>query len=154
MLSVWWDLKGIIYFEFLNSNETIDSTLYSQQLISLKDSLIKKRPSLVNRKEIFLLHDNSKPHKSKITEETIEDLGWKELPHPPYSPGLAPSDFHLFRSLQMSLKDKKFEKDDDIKKHIVKFFESQDKSFYQKGIKKLSKKWQRTIDADGEYFDF
>ncbi len=46
-----------------------------------------------------LLHDNAAPHTAKVTKETLEALGFRVLPHPPYSPDLAPSDFHLFRSL-------------------------------------------------------
>jgi histone-lysine N-methyltransferase SETMAR len=32
MLCVWWDMKGVIYFELLDTNQTINSNLYSQQL--------------------------------------------------------------------------------------------------------------------------
>ncbi|XP_012058965.1 PREDICTED: leukotriene A-4 hydrolase [Atta cephalotes] len=40
---------------------------------------------------------------------------WDVLPHPPYSPVLAPSDFHLFRSLQNSLNGKTCASEDLIK---------------------------------------
>jgi hypothetical protein len=33
----------------------------------------------------------------------IKELDWEILPHPPYSPNLAPSDYHLFRSLSNNL---------------------------------------------------
>ncbi len=46
-----------------------------------------------------LLHDNAAPHTAKVTKETLESLGFRVLPHSPYSPDLAPSDFHLFRPL-------------------------------------------------------
>ena len=32
MLSVWWDFEGIIYYELLLLNTTIDSKLYCEQL--------------------------------------------------------------------------------------------------------------------------
>jgi hypothetical protein len=34
--------------------------------------------------------------KKKLTQERIQELKWELLEHPPYSPDLAPSDFHLF----------------------------------------------------------
>ena len=153
MLSVFWDYKGIIYFEFLDSNETINADVYSQQLINLNEALIKKRSALINRKKVLLLIDNSKPHKNKTVDETIQDLGWEILPHPPYSPDLAPTDYHLFYHLQNSLRDKKFTKDEDLKKHVNQFFESLDLSFFQKGIQVLPEKWRNVIDSYGDYFD-
>ncbi|KOX81057.1 Histone-lysine N-methyltransferase SETMAR [Melipona quadrifasciata] len=44
------------------------------------------------------------------------------LPHPPYSPDLASSDFLLFRSLQSSLNGKNFNSLVEIKNHVEKFF--------------------------------
>ncbi|UYV70361.1 hypothetical protein LAZ67_7002670 [Cordylochernes scorpioides] len=42
-------------------------------------------------------HDNARPHVAKIVKETLEALQWDVLPHPPYSPDIAPSDYHIFR---------------------------------------------------------
>ena len=38
------------------------------------------------------------PHTSLVTRKKLLKLGWEVMPHPPYSPDLAPSDYHLFRS--------------------------------------------------------
>ena len=104
MLSVWWDFKGVVYFELLPRNQTINSNVYCRQLDSLNESIIQKRPELVNRKGVVLHHDNARPHTSLITRQKLLELGWDVLPQPAYSPDLAPSDFHLFRSLQNSLR--------------------------------------------------
>ena len=42
--------------------------------------------------------------------------------HPPDSPGHAPSDYYLFRSLQNSLNGKTFNDDEAVKSHLVQFF--------------------------------
>ncbi|KOX74647.1 Histone-lysine N-methyltransferase SETMAR [Melipona quadrifasciata] len=60
--------------------------------------------------------------RSLITRQKLLELGWDVLSHPPYSPDLAPSDFHLFRSLQNSLNGKNFNYLVEIKNHIEKFF--------------------------------
>ncbi|XP_033179973.1 histone-lysine N-methyltransferase SETMAR-like, partial [Bombus impatiens] len=39
MLSVWWDYKGILYFELLPRNQTIISNMYVQQLAKLRDAV-------------------------------------------------------------------------------------------------------------------
>jgi hypothetical protein len=38
-----------------------------------------------------------------MTKAAIQELDWEILPHPPYSPDLAPSDYHLFLSLSPTI---------------------------------------------------
>ncbi|KAJ4429430.1 hypothetical protein ANN_21599 [Periplaneta americana] len=53
----------------------------------------------------LLQHDSARPHSANMTKAAIQELGWEVIPHPAYSPNLAPSDFHLFRSPSNSLQD-------------------------------------------------
>jgi len=46
---------------------------------------------------------------------TLQQLGWEVLPHPPYNPDLAPSDFHLFGRLKEFLGSQHFSTDDEVK---------------------------------------
>jgi histone-lysine N-methyltransferase SETMAR len=39
-----------------------------------------------------------------MTKAAIQELDWEILPHPPYSPDLSPSDYHLFRSFSNNLR--------------------------------------------------
>ena len=96
MLCVWWDWKEIIHYELLQPGRTIDSELYCEQLMRLKQELI-------NRRRMLFHHDNARPHTSLATQQKLRKFGWEVLMHPPYISDLAPSDFHLFRSLQNSL---------------------------------------------------
>ena len=50
MLSVWWNIKGIVYFELLPRNQTINSNVYSRQLMKLDKVMKEKRPELATRK--------------------------------------------------------------------------------------------------------
>ena len=107
MLCIWWDWKGVLYYELLPENQTINSSKYCSQLDQLK-ALDEKRPELVNRKCILLHQDNARPHVSLMARQKLLQLGWEVLIHLPYSPDIASSDFHLFRSLQNSLNGKNF----------------------------------------------
>ncbi|EPB69550.1 hypothetical protein ANCCEY_11356 [Ancylostoma ceylanicum] len=49
---------------------------------------------------------NAKPHISKKSSEKLKDLGIELVPHPPHSPDLAPSDYHVFRSMQSFFADR------------------------------------------------
>ena len=41
MLRVWWDQKGVVYYELLKPGETVNTKRYQQQLIDLNRSLLK-----------------------------------------------------------------------------------------------------------------
>ena len=154
MLSVWWDMKGIIYYELLEKGQTINADRYSQQLIRFNQAIEEKRPfGGKGRRKVILLHDNARPHVAISTRKTIEDLSWEVLPHPAYSPDLAPSDYHLFRSTEHFLRDKSFENEQHIKKELDLFFESQLVAFYQRGIRMLPDRWEKVIINKGNYFD-
>jgi hypothetical protein len=38
-------------------------------------------------------------HAANMMKAAIQELDWEILPHPPYSPDLAPADYHLFPPL-------------------------------------------------------
>jgi len=150
-LSVWWDWKGVVYFELLPRNQTINSDVYCQQLDKLNAAIKEKRPELINRKGFIFHQDNARPHTSLMTRQKLGQLGWEVLMHPPYSPDLAPSDYHLFRSLQNSLNGKTFGNDEAIKSHLVQFFADKGQKFYERGILNLPGRWQKVIEQNGNY---
>jgi hypothetical protein len=51
-------------------------------------------------KRVLLLHGNARSHRAHATVNLLERWGWKILEHPPQSPDLAPSDFHLFSNIK------------------------------------------------------
>ena len=121
MLSVWWDWKGVVFFELLPRNQTINSDVYCRQLNKLNAAVKEKRPELVNRKVVIFHHDNATPHTSLAARQKWLRLGWEVMLHPPYSPDLAPSDYYLFRSLQNSLNGKTFNDGVAVKSYLVQF---------------------------------
>ncbi|CAK9833044.1 Histone-lysine N-methyltransferase SETMAR [Anthophora retusa] len=151
MLCVWWDWKGILYYELLPNNETINSEKYCSQLDELKTAIEQKRPELANRKGVMFHQDNARPHVSLTTRQKLLELGWDVLPHPPYSPDLAPSDYHLFRSLQNSLNGKNFNSLVEIKNHLENFFAEKPERFWKDGIFKLHERWRKVVEQNGAY---
>ena len=73
------------------------------------------------------------------------------MPNPPYSPGLAPSDYHLFRSLQNYLNGQTFDSNEAVKNELILFFASKNQTFYESGIMKVTEIWQKVIEQNGQY---
>ncbi|CAK5039643.1 unnamed protein product [Meloidogyne enterolobii] len=97
--------------------------------------------------------DNARPHTSaKTLQHITETLRWRLIPHPPYSPDLAPSDFHLFRSLKIFLRGQNFKNSEDVENAIGLYFVSKMQTgFFECGIRKLPHRWRDVIDLSGDY---
>ena len=54
---------------------------------------------MVNRKEPVLPHSNARPHVTQPVLQKLNKLGYKVLPHLPYSPDLSPTDYWFFKHL-------------------------------------------------------
>jgi hypothetical protein len=102
---------------------------------------------------MLLQHDNALPHTSLRTREHITKLGWTVLPHSPYSPGLAPSDFHLFGSLKVALRGTHFQDDNSVIEAVRKWLRRQGKSWYRQGIHALVPCWRKAVQVDGDYVE-
>ncbi|GFR60587.1 histone-lysine N-methyltransferase SETMAR [Elysia marginata] len=85
----------------------------------------------------LLMHDNARPHASIRTRETIASFGWTTLPHPSYSPDLAPSDYHLFGPMKQGLRGKHCETGEELKNALKTWLKEQLIQFYETGIHAL-----------------
>lgn len=129
MLCVWWNFQGVIHYELLPDGFSINAELYSQQLDRMYASLQKKYPAVINRRRGLLIQDNAKPHVAIRTKEKIEDLdGIELLPHPAYSPDLAPSDYYLFRSMANFFKGRNFKNQQEVEIGCRDFFDSKNQA--------------------------
>ena len=98
---------------FLTERRTISAEYYS----TLLDGPVKKAIG-INRKRgqisVSFLQDNARPYVAARTMDIIQKLKWNVLPHPPYIPDLAPSDYHLFRHLNEHLDGKMFRNNEEV----------------------------------------
>ena len=121
-------------------------------LISTVSNWIGLQKKLKEKQDrIYFLHDNARPHVAKSTRQKLLNLGWVTVPHPPYSPDLAPTDYHLYRSLSDHLREKKFNDENDLKMNVLNFFDHKSRDFYERGILSLPERWRQVVDTDGAY---
>jgi hypothetical protein len=82
---------------------------------------------------VVMLHDNARPHTAAATQYLIATFGWEQFDHPPYSPDLAPRDFHVFLHLKTFLGGRWFHDDNEVKETVNTWFASQAASLYDAG---------------------
>ena len=112
---------------------------------------MKLDQEIKEKRSELAIQDNARPHTSLVMCKKLLELGWEVMPHPPYSPDLAPSDYHLFRSLQNHLNGKTFNWNKAVENDLIQFFASKNQTFYESEIMKLTERWQKVIEHNGQY---
>jgi len=62
-----------------------------------------------------LRRDNAGPYTAAATLETTQKLKFELLPHPAYSPDIAPSDYHISEPVRDGLRGRQFANDEEVK---------------------------------------
>jgi hypothetical protein len=83
----------------------------------------------------------------------MQDLKLKMLPHPPYSPDLTSSDFHLFWPLKDALRGRHFGSDEEVKEAVHDWLMQQPKDFFSRGIYAFEGRWRRCVERGGDYIE-
>lgn len=78
---MFWNVKGILHVDFMERSTTITSAVHYESLKSLRRAIQNNCRGLLAAGVVF---------------ELLTNFKWDVLYHIPYSPGLAPSDLHLF----------------------------------------------------------
>jgi len=113
LASIFWDQDCILLIDCLPKGQTINAEYYLSLLVQLKVILMEKRRGKVT-KEVLFLHDNASAHRALATQKKLAYLGFQCLDRQPYSPDLAPSDYHLFPGLKKQLKGRHFSSDEEV----------------------------------------
>ena len=100
MATVFWDAKGVIMLDFLPKRSTITGVYYANLLDQLRTAIREGKLS----KGVLLQQDNARVPSCKVAMDAVGRNGYELIPHPAYSPDLAPSDFFLFSNLKKDIR--------------------------------------------------
>lgn len=152
MATVFWDKEGILLIEWLPRGTTINSEYYIKVLQKLREAIKTERRGKLTR-GVLLQQDNARPHTSQATMAAISDLGFELVPHPPYSPDLAPSDFWLFGQMKEPLRGHQYSSVQALASAINQWVRGTPREFFAAGIEKLPERWQKCVNLQGTYIE-
>ena len=128
MLTVFFDYRGVVHYEFLPPGQTVNKEYYLSVMRRLREAIRKKRSELWSDNSWFLHHDNAPSHTALILRDHFAKNSTHIVPQPPYSPDLAPCDFWLFPKLKRPLRGNRFESIEVIKRESLKALKPSRKS--------------------------
>jgi len=102
---------------------------YSSLLVQFKDILKEKRRGNFTTSVLFL-QDNFPSHRALASQKKLAYLGFQCLDQQPYSPDMAPSDYHLFPELKKQLKGCHFSSEVELIAAAVTWLDGQLSEFF------------------------
>ncbi|GFW71542.1 mariner Mos1 transposase [Trichonephila clavipes] len=147
-----WYRQGMLLIDFLECGATINSERYCQTLRNLRRAVQNKRRGKLTYKTLFL-HDNARPHTANCTQELLNSFKWEVFSHPPYSPDLTLSDFHLFQRMKNWLATQRFDDDKELRVRVTEWLRSQAEEFYDKVFSKPIHRYDKCLNLFGGYVE-
>jgi histone-lysine N-methyltransferase SETMAR len=96
METAFWYRNVVLMVEFMQKGTTITSDVYCETLKKKLLRTIQNKMYGMLISGVVVLHDNTRPHTAARTRALLQYFNWELFDHPPYSPDLALSDYHLF----------------------------------------------------------
>ncbi len=154
MLIVFWNAQGIIHKEFVPDGKGVDRHVYLRTMRELREKLRRRRPQLWRRQSFWLHHDGALAHCADIVVNFLQANNTKILPHPPYSPDLAPSDFFLFAHLKKNMRGIVFNSVDELKQRVDFEIGQIAQWEYAHAMRESwSRRLQQCVDHEGRYLE-
>ena len=110
---VFWDSEGVIMIDYLEQGPMINGAYYAGKLRQLRQEIARKRQGKLTC-DVLLLQDNVPAQTPQVAMTAVTECGFEILPHPPYSPDMAPSDFSLFPKLKSHLPGKQYGRNEGV----------------------------------------
>ena len=139
MTTVFWDAKGVIMLDFLPKRSKITGGYYANLLDHLRTAIHEKLSKL--SKGVLLQQDNARVNICKVAMDAVERNGYELIPHPAYSPDLAPSDFFLFPNLKKDIRGLHFRSDEEVVMAVEQWVNGKDPDFFSSGLMALEHRW-------------
>jgi histone-lysine N-methyltransferase SETMAR len=151
MVSVYFSRRGLVSIEFLLQGQKYNARYFTDTVLpSIERKLLIQRPRLGTRGA--LLHiDNATPHTAQKSRDAIAALRLRQVPHPPYSPDIAPCDFFLFGYLKDKLSGSTFHSDNEVISAVSFILGQIPKEMFEHVMDGWLEKLNQVIELGGEY---
>ena len=93
--------------------------------------------------------NRTKVHTCKVAMDAVERNGYGIIPHPAYSPDLAPSDFFLFPNLKKDIRGCHFRSDEEVEEWV----NGKDPDVFSSGLMELEHRWSKCVILEGNYIE-
>jgi histone-lysine N-methyltransferase SETMAR len=121
MFTVIWGVDGFHVVDLMTSQRRFNSEYFMSYVLAPMVVKVFPRERIPQTCRLQLHLDDCRVHFSKLTEQFFTENHIRRVPHPRYSPDLAPSDFWLFGHRKTSLVGRAFNEPEQLLEAITEF---------------------------------
>ena len=149
----FFDSTGMIYMHWVPTGQTVNKEYYVEVWREFRKRFRQKRPALFKTGQWHFHQDNAPVHNSILVTDYLTKMGIKTVPHPPYSPDLAPCDLWLFPKLKEKLRGCHYETIEEMKEAVMKVIDMLTQEDFHGAFQKLLEQYNKCIAAGGDYLE-
>jgi histone-lysine N-methyltransferase SETMAR len=150
MLTIVWGVTGFHVVKLLPKDGTFNANFDMNEILSEIACWREAQGGGTNR-QLVVHADNARPQTAGGTLRYLEASGMVRVPHPPYSPDLAPSDFFLFGYLKSMLQGRHFERSEGLLAAILALLDTIENVTLQRAFLEWMKRLTKCLSTNGEY---
>ena len=139
----------MIHMHWVPTGQTVNKEYYVEDLREFRKRFRRKRPALFKSGQWRFHQDNAPVHNSILVIDYLTKMGIKTVPHPPYSPDLAPCDFWLFPKLRGC----RYATIEDMKEAVTKVIDTLTQENFHGAFQKFLERHNKSIAAGGNYLE-
>ena len=102
---------------------------------------------------VLFHEDNAPPHQAARFHQFFDDNNFEVVPHSPYSPDLAPSDFRLFPTLKETLRGRTFSSCSALATAIFQWSERTPKEAFPAAMQSWHERCEKCVRLQGDYVE-
>ena len=125
---------------------------YANLLDQLRTAIREKRRGKLS-KGVLLQQNNARVPTCKVAMDAVVRNGYELIPHPAYSPDLAPSDFFLFPNLKKDIRGRHLRSDEEVVTAVEEWVNGKDPGFFSSGLMAFEHYWSKCITLEGNYIE-
>ncbi len=153
MFCIFFTYEGVVASIVVPKGTTITGSFYSNKILPKVFSQYMENTGKKPLQGVMLHHDNAPSHTCNLTTSYLQEQNVSLLPHPPYSPDLAPSDFYLFPKIKKELKNKKYYKVENLARAVQSVTSRVSKEDYCNCFENWKIRLRKCIDNNENYFE-
>jgi hypothetical protein len=153
MFTIMWNPLGFHVIDRLATGEKINSTYFTAHILGPLHQVFFPTGRNPREKRLVVHVDNCSVHRSQTTRTFMQNNDMTDMPHPPYSPDLAPSDFYLFGTVKEKLEHDGITDEDQLFEVLVEIL----RSIPGEQLVAVFEAWLERVrmvsEGDGSYID-